>query len=463
MKHVTKRLLSILMVLSIITSLLAGITAVSAAGTYNTGVRGELCTSLSSQAKAYYTGSYTYDTLSTLSGSTLKSRISSLVTSDRDTVGYNGLKTYFAQTDAHLGSSSKLNLFYCNIPTNSAWDGADSYNREHMWPDSLGGNAAEGDLHSMRPTDAYVNSKRGNSKYGYVTGGKDATASPTNGSVVGGTYGGSYFEPLDFAKGDCARVILYDYATYSSLSSITTVFESVDVLLEWCALDPVDEFEMTRNDVVEDIQGCRNPFVDYPELAWIMLGKEIPTDMPTPTNEGGSAYTVTAASSNINNGTVSISGRVITATPAEGWYAASYQVSPEGAATVARDGNTFTVSNITADCTVTIHFAQSAAASIRYIVPDGVSVSGPTASYVGSAITLPTVSGKPSDTSQNYSFFGWATSPVVDTTSVSSFLKYDAGASYLVDDTALTFYAVYTYTIAGTGGSSDTFTKITAA
>ena len=39
------------------------------------------------------------------------------------------------------------------------------------------------------------------------------------------------------------------------------------MILEWNELDPVDEWEMQRNDVTEGYQGNRNPFIDHPELA----------------------------------------------------------------------------------------------------------------------------------------------------------------------------------------------------
>jgi hypothetical protein len=39
---------------------------------------------------------------------------------------------------------------------------------------------------------------------------------------------------------------------------------------------------MGRNDVVEDITGTRNVFVDYPEYAWLLFGKSVPQNMVTP-------------------------------------------------------------------------------------------------------------------------------------------------------------------------------------
>ncbi len=445
MRKPFKRVLSFLIVLALIVSVFACMLTASAAPRYNNGKFGVVCKSLSSQAKAYYTGSYTYEKLSAQSGTTLKNSISALVTKDRNTGSYNSLKENFAYTDAVNGSSSKLRLFYCGVTANSAWEGDTNFNREHMWPDSKGGSAAEGDLHSMRPTDKDLNSARGNYPYGEVTNGTAKYSNSNHGKVLGGYLGGGYFEPLDNVKGDVARAILYDYCTYSSLSNLSLVFQSTDVMLAWIKLDPVDEFEMSRNDVVEGIQDCRNPFVDYPELAYLVFNKEIPSDMVTPSGEamnGAPSYTITVVSGNPDFGTVSLNGKTITATPKTGYTVAGYEVTPAGAATVTQSGNTFTVSNIKADCTITINFAAKTAATITYIVPNGVTVNGTTASYVGDSVKLASVSGTPTGTT-GYSFFGWATRNIVDTTVLPSVQK--AGASYTVKEAQTTFYAVFSY------------------
>lgn len=71
------------------------------------------------------------------------------------------------------------------------------------------------------------------------------------------------------------------------------------------------------------------------------------------------SYTVTAQSNNTELGTVS-GTTTITASPNEcvGYDDPAYTVAPEGKATVNQSGNTFTVSNVTADVTVTINFAE---------------------------------------------------------------------------------------------------------
>jgi hypothetical protein len=49
--------------------------------------------------------------------------------------------------------------------------------------------------------------------------------------------------------------------------------------------DPVDTWEMGRNDAVQSITGTRNVFVDYPEYAWLLFGEECPKDLVTPSRE----------------------------------------------------------------------------------------------------------------------------------------------------------------------------------
>jgi hypothetical protein len=66
------------------------------------------------------------------------------------------------------------------------------------------------------------------------------------------------------------------------------VMENLDILLKWMEEDPVDTWEMGRNDAVQSITGVRNVFVDYPEFAWLLFGREIPSDLVTPSGNGAS-------------------------------------------------------------------------------------------------------------------------------------------------------------------------------
>ncbi len=297
----TKRLLAALLVLFILAQYLPGIIVVSAAdtlqynysGTSNSGKRDEVGTTLNGTGAAdYYGTDYDYATLSQQSSSALLSSLRTLMTSTHTkTSSYDNCKNMADQTDCEL-NNGKVTLLYTDVSTTSS-----DWNREHVWPKSLGGFSTSGpgaDLHHIRPTDNQVNTNRDNNKYGNVSNGTSSYGKNAANGVLGGYYNSTYFEPLDNVKGDVARICLYMYVryggSYSKCSSITNVFQSVDVLLQWCQEDPVDTWELGRNEVVEGYQGNRNVFIDYPEYAWLLFGKSVPSNMTTP-SQGGTGTT----------------------------------------------------------------------------------------------------------------------------------------------------------------------------
>ena len=307
MKHFKERFTSMFLILILLAGLVVPVhasetRAVAVYSTeYNSGERGEVCTTLDgTSAGSYYRG-YDYDDLSVLSADALFDTLQSLMRSTHTTLSsYDDCHNMANRTDCENENGSVLLLYTSYVATMSQWNG---WNREHVWPQSLGGDTTSGggaDLHHIRPTDAGVNSSRGNKKYGEA--GNNATekygSNPATG-YLGGTYNSTYFEPRDEVKGDVARICLYVYVRWNSdwgAESITKVFQSVDVLLEWCELDPVDTWEMGRNEEVGSIQGNRNVFIDYPEYAWLLFGKDVPDGMTTPSGEaaddtagGGSA------------------------------------------------------------------------------------------------------------------------------------------------------------------------------
>lgn len=252
----------------------------------NSGTRGDICTSLSgTSASTYYTGSYTYANLITLSSSSLKSSLHKLMTdTHKYQSSYSNCRDWAYYTDCEGNNTTYVTTIYTSYGvTSSQWN--TGWNREHVWPKSLGGKNESGggaDLHHIRPSESNVNSTRGSKLYGYANGGKTVTGSVSG--DVGGSYG-TYYEPLDNVKGDVARICLYVYVRWGSewgADSITEVFQSVDVLLEWCEMDPVDTWEMGRNEVVQNIQGNRNVFIDYPEYAWLLYDRAVPEGMITP-------------------------------------------------------------------------------------------------------------------------------------------------------------------------------------
>ena len=289
MNTMTKRLVALISLA--ICAFTFGISAYAETPTSNNnGIRHAVCTELSDAAEIYY-ANYSYEELANKSSSELLATLRGLMISTHSyKSSYSDCRDLASKTDS-TGSDGKISLIYTSVSvTRADFGGSEgTWNREHIWAKSLGGfdNAGAGaDLHHIRPSDASINSARGNKKFGNVTSGTEAKGSALVGGMSGGTYNGSYFEPLDNAKGDIARICLYVYARYggeiSKCNSITNVFESADVLLEWCALDPVDEWEMERNNTVEKIQGNRNVFIDYPEYAWLIFGEEMPKEMSTP-------------------------------------------------------------------------------------------------------------------------------------------------------------------------------------
>ena len=282
MKRFLQRGAILILLLAMLISLFSGLTVNAASYTYNNGKKGTLCTALSSSAKSYYGTGYDYATLSKLSGTSLEAKLRERMVNGWHGASYDNLKTTFKYTDAYNGSSSSVNCFYSNTSVTS-------WNREHVWPQSkgsftTGSSTAGSDVLHLRPTDNNANSTRSSLPYGEVTGGTYQTVYTKAGKVAG-YYSPAFYEPLDSVKGDVARILLYVYTRWEE-RNLTDVIASTDLLLKWCELDPVDEYEMKRNDICQEICGSRNIYVDYPEYCWRVFGKTIPTHMKTPSGSG---------------------------------------------------------------------------------------------------------------------------------------------------------------------------------
>ena len=320
MKRYTKSLVALLLAFILIASSCLPICALqtyvkpTTPTRYNYGERDEICTTLSgTDAPAYYINNgYSYDDFDDMSQTELLSALRGLMSSTHKALtSYENCYEWAVYTDCEreagkdISNSSDKTLVLLYTDYSATYGQRPKWNREHVWPQSHGGNddglsvgeeLGGADLHHVRPADQGVNSSRNNKKYGESgTNPTEKYGTQAAVGVLGGTYNKTYYEPLDHAKGDVARIVLYVWVRWGSewgaedtsnpFNSVTEVFESVDRLLEWCALDPVDTWEMGRNDVVESIQGNRNVFIDYPELAWLIFDREIPDDMITPSGE----------------------------------------------------------------------------------------------------------------------------------------------------------------------------------
>ena len=198
-----------------------------------------------------------YDDISNAVGEALKLELRNLITDTHRTVtSYDSLKEHLQYADEDPNNPNNMILFYTGDSV-AKTDNMNVWNREHVWAQSLtndwfGESGAGADAHHIRPCNPSVNSSRGNKKFG---------SSTTT----------TYYYPGDEFRGDVARIIFYLLTRYVEAEEhnldFTNIAESVELLLLWNELDPVSQLEINRNNVVEEIQGNRNPFIDYPEYA----------------------------------------------------------------------------------------------------------------------------------------------------------------------------------------------------
>lgn len=168
--------------------------------------------------------------------------------------------------------------------------------REHSVPKSWWGSSqttpAYTDLFNLLPSDGECNMAKSNYPYGDVMEGRATfdNGSAKVGTPAAGQGGGAakVFEPADEYKGDFARGIFYMACVYDDLrwtsSYSYNMFQqnswptlktwAYETLLEWHRADPVSQKEIDRNNAVETQQGNRNPFIDFPNLAEYIWGRQ---------------------------------------------------------------------------------------------------------------------------------------------------------------------------------------------
>ena len=230
-------------------------------------------------------------------------------------------------------------------------DICDSYNREHVVPQSAFNEAApqKSDRHHLFLADGLVNNLRSSYPFG-ETNVTNAFNGYDNGNKALGKlgasssgYSGTVYEPDDEYKGDIARAVLYmavRYATSdvcrkyggSANSYPVTTWDNamfsgnlstnyglsnnaIAVFLKWHRNDPVSAKEVARNNGVEKKQGNRNPFIDLPDLVEYLWGNHagetvdlsslsiatgggsVPTTYEVTLNRNGAEQTITCSGS----------------------------------------------------------------------------------------------------------------------------------------------------------------------
>lgn len=233
-----------------------------------------------------------YQSMEGLSGAALKQAIQDIIANPEVVRGqnYGDVVEILKQADQNPANSNQVWLMYveqgrAKYKYQDVATSTGLWNREHIFPQSRGGfsngtsgtpdginvwlpvsaddiTTGHGDAHHIRAEDGPENSSRNNRDYG------TAVAPPDN--AYNGPSGtqGSW-------RGDVARALFYMATRYNALSLVNgnppdnTAFQLGDLatLLQWNTLDPADDFEMNRNNVIYTWQQNRNPFIDHPELA----------------------------------------------------------------------------------------------------------------------------------------------------------------------------------------------------
>jgi hypothetical protein len=177
------------------------------------------------------------------------------------------------------------------------------YNREHSVPQSwFGSGGIKSDIVHVLPTDGYVNNRRSNYPFGEVA---NATYQSQQGYCKLGScktsgYSGTVFEVNDEIKGDMARIYFYMITRYQSECGgwghdvFTSTYPgletwALDMMMRWSKQDPVDAREIARNNAVYEVQGNRNPYVDYPGLEDYTWGDKMEVAFSYDNYEGGSS------------------------------------------------------------------------------------------------------------------------------------------------------------------------------
>lgn len=199
----------------------------------------------------------------------------------------------FYEIDVVIGTENRVADMYS--PTaryfGKKGDAVAGMNIEHCvakswWGSSKNVNAYY-DLHHLNPSDALANSNKSN----YPLANLEKITWDNGVAFVGdATIEGSKmkaYEPCDEYKGDFARTYMYMFTCYQDLTYKYTWMNyensayptlkpwAVELLLQWHELDPVSEKEVQRNNAVFNIQGNRNPYIDFPQLAHYVWGDSV--------------------------------------------------------------------------------------------------------------------------------------------------------------------------------------------
>ena len=178
-------------------------------------------------------------------------------------------------------------------------------NAEHIVPQSFFGSSEpmRSDIYILRPAHGSANSARSNDPYAEVNDNQaqwygvngntySSTGSQPSNSDNWSEGSGSLWEPRESKKGDVARAVFYYYTMYPNEGTNISACGDLATLYDWHVNDPPDAAEINRNVKINQVQGNKNPYVDFPGLvyqAWLY-------DDTPPTDTQGPDFTGTPSS-----------------------------------------------------------------------------------------------------------------------------------------------------------------------
>lgn len=218
-----------------------------------------------------------------------------LATTHRNVLPYTSASTdvWDALIALDVNELGEIMLFYANRNvTAQEYGTSETWNREHVWPKSLGVGTSGPDytdLHHLRPSDWNVNAARGNKLFGAcgIVDILEDCVEPAHAQAASDTQTDNViWLPPSNRRGDVARILMYMDVRYDGDATneldlkltdcpVDTTVEMgyLSQLLQWHIDDEVDDYERERNaKVCESYQGNRNPFIDYPDLAAFFFG-----------------------------------------------------------------------------------------------------------------------------------------------------------------------------------------------
>jgi len=179
-------------------------------------------------------------------------------------------------------------------PTTYLFDDGDvnGINAEHSYPQSKGAGSGnpKSDMHHLFPSRVATNSARGSLPFAEVNDNNTETwyfrsvetSSTPSASTIDeySERGSDRWEPREEAKGNIARAIFYFYTMYQDQAdNADPNFFNLqkETLCDWHSLDPVDQLEWERTNMIAKWQDDRsNPFVLDCTLAYRMYCGDVP-------------------------------------------------------------------------------------------------------------------------------------------------------------------------------------------